>query len=353
MGKKVVHILNSKAYAGAENVVISIIIKMREIYGYEFLYVSPKGPIEYILKDNNIRYVLVDSINSKNIKKLVKSYKPDIIHVHDFTTSVIASKCIDNIPIISHLHNNRPWIKRINIKSLIYYLSSFRYKRILGVSKSIFDEYIFKNKIKHKSKVIGNPVDISNILKKSEKSKNNEKSYDVVYLGRLSEAKDPERFIEIIEAIYKRDKDIKVAMIGSGELEYKCKDKIKCLGLEQNIDMLGFQQNPYSILKKAKLHCMPSKWEGYGLAAIESLALGIPVIASPVGGLKEIINENCGKLCEKNSEFVSEITFLLSNNDIRIYKSKNAEKRAKELDNINHYMKMLDETYNDILTVKA
>lgn len=349
MKKKVVHILNSKAYAGAENVVINIIKKMREIYGYEFLYISPKGNIEDVLIKNNINYILLDKIDSKGIKKVIKSYKPDIIHAHDFTTSIIASKNIKNIPIISHLHNNRPWIKKINLRSCIYYLSSFKYNRILGVSKSIFDEYIFSKSIKSKSVVIGNPIDLQNILKKSSMHEEDIKFYDIVYLGRLSEAKNPERFIEIIDTICNENRNIKAVMIGDGELKEICQNKIKILGLEKNIDMLGFIQNPYCILKNSKVQCMTSKWEGYGLAAIESLSLGVPVVASNVGGLKEIVNEECGKLCNSNDEFVSEIISLISNDDIRACKSKNAKERAEKLDNIDYYMKSLDEIYNSIL----
>lgn len=348
MQKKVVHILNSRVYAGAENVVISIIKKMREMYGHEFLYVSLKGPIEDVLKANNIRYILLDRIDSKSIKKIIKAYSPDIIHAHDFTTSIITSNSITNIPIISHLHNNRPWIKRINIRSCVYYLSSFKYKKILSVSKSIFDEYVFAKNIKDKSILIGNPIDISSIVQKSEVEKNNEKIYDIVYLGRLSEAKDPERFIEIVSMIQKKNKNLKAVMIGDGELFNVCQKKIKHLGIEKNIDMLGFIENPYTVLKKSKIQCMPSKWEGYGLAAIESLALGIPVIASSVGGLKEIINDDCGKLCNKNDEFIKEIELLLNDENKRIYKSENAKQQSKKLDNINYYMEMLETIYNDI-----
>src|SRR5699024_9592480 len=112
--------------------------------------------------------------------------EPDIIHSHDFTTSVVSSLTSIKIPIISHLHNNGPWLKRPGIYSLVYGLSTIKYKQILGVSKSIFEEYIFGDLIKPKSKVISNPVDTNDVIKKS---KNGIKtSYDIVFLGRL----DPE-----------------------------------------------------------------------------------------------------------------------------------------------------------------
>lgn len=72
--------------------------------------------------------------------------------------------------------------------------------------------------------------------------------------------------------------------------------RIEELGLVHVIRLYGFQKNPYIYLKQAKVMCMPSKWEGFGLAAVEALALGKPVIAAPVGGLNDIINDNCGKL---------------------------------------------------------
>lgn len=107
---KVMHILNTGAYSGAENVVISIITHTRN--DVESIYVSPKGTIESVLNENGIRYYPVNKLSVHSISKAIRRENPNIIHAHDFTASVLVSLCKTGIPIISHLHNNPPWIKK-------------------------------------------------------------------------------------------------------------------------------------------------------------------------------------------------------------------------------------------------
>jgi glycosyltransferase involved in cell wall biosynthesis len=74
---------------------------------------------------------------------------------------------------------------------------------------------------------------------------------------------------------------------------------------------------------------MPSAWEGFGLTAVESMALGKPVLAAPVGGLKDIVDECCGKLCATVAEFVDEAAALLTNPELYAQKSRAAGEQAK------------------------
>ena len=86
--------------------------------------------------------------------------------------------------------------------------------------------------------------------------------------------------------------------------------------LENNVVLVGFQKDPYSIMKGAKILLLPSKWEGFGLVTVETLALGLPVVCSSVGGLPNIVNDACGRLCETQTEFVKEIFRLLNDQSL-------------------------------------
>ena len=46
------------------------------------------------------------------LKKAIEKIQPDIIHAHDFTAGILAASLINRIPIINHLHNNSPWLKK-------------------------------------------------------------------------------------------------------------------------------------------------------------------------------------------------------------------------------------------------
>lgn len=343
---KVMHILNTGLFSGAENVVLSIIRSMpQEI---ESIYVSLNGPIKTILEENDVTYCLVDKMTPQAIHNTIKTYKPDIIHAHDYTTGVVAALAGTKIPIINHLHNNSPWIKQMSFRSVLYYLATLRFKKILTVSEAIQEEYIFGKLLKPACLVVGNPVELSGIQKKAAQ-KLWHKQYDIGYMGRMSEAKNPFMFVDIVHAVAQSVPGIKAVMIGTGELREAVQSYIETRGLTESIELLGFQENPYHILKNCKLMCMPSKWEGFGLAAAEALALGLPVVAGDVGGLKDIVNDFCGKRCDSLSEYTEEILKLLSDQSYYKGKSQQAIVRARQLDNAEMYYKKICMVYRELL----
>ena len=342
---KVMHVLCMGSFSGAENVAITLINSLKD--EVDSVYVSPTGSIHDVLVENDIKHYIVDKVSVPEIRKAIKDEKPDIIHAHDFTAGIVSALSTLRIPVINHLHNNSLWIKSLCIKSIAYGLSALRYKKILTVSDAVMDEYIFGKLLKKKTEVVGNPINLQVIRDKAEKAELNEPS-DVVFLGRLSEPKNPIFFIEIINELVKKMPELKVAVIGDGELREAVEKKIAGYGLENNIRLWGFQKNPYGLVKNSKVMCMPSKWEGFGLAAVEALSLGKPVVAAPVGGLKKIVTDECGKLCESKEEFAESLYELLNDTLLLENKMSHAIERADVYDNIDKYKKQIYKMYKDV-----
>ena len=81
---------------------------------------------------------------------------------------------------------------------------------------------------------------------------------------------------------------IKVAIVGTGNMEGELKALAAKLGIADRIRFNGFQQNPQDWMRAAKCVVVPSFWqEPYGLVAAEAVALGRPVVAFEIGGLPE------------------------------------------------------------------
>lgn len=345
---KVMHVLNTGKYSGAENVAITIINSLK---GYiDATYVSPEGPIKDFLDENDITYYPVKKITITEVKNAIKQIQPDIIHAHDFTAGIICVATGTKVPIVNHIHNNSPWIKHYNLNSFIYAASCLRYKKILTVSNSVMDEYVFGRYCKNKTEVIGNPVDINKI--RTLAGNVLEKKYDIAFLGRLSSPKNPKRFIDIIANLKRKLPDVKVIMIGDGELKSEVVSHIENTNLQNTIKMVGFQKNPYAYLNQAKILLMPSLWEGFGLAAVEALALGIPVVCSNVGGLPDIVNKDCGSICTDTNEYVDSSFELLTDENKYFEKSKNATNRISKIVNDEEYNKRLFNIYSSIMQSK-
>lgn len=340
--KKVLHILNTGSYSGAENVVISIINNTRE--DIDSVYLSKNGSICEILKENDISFYPIKNLSFFELRRALKKIRPDIIHAHDFTAGIISAISTLRIPIINHIHNNSPWIKTYGWKSILYATSTLRYKKILTVSESVMEEFVFAKLCEKKTIVIGNPVDLEKIKNRVE-NKNVCEPYDIAFLGRLSVPKNPLLFLEIIHGLKIKMPEIQAKIIGDGVLRDEVEKRIKELNLEENVVLLGFQSNPYEYLYQAKVLCMPSKWEGFGLAAVEAIALTKPVVAARVGGIVNIVDEFCGKLCSTKEEYVDECMLLLKDEIYYQKKVSACEKKAVDMVNKEYYLNKIYDVY--------
>lgn len=342
---KVMHVLMTDKFSGAEKVAIEIIKKL-ENTDMEFYYVAAQGSIEEVLRSEKIKYRLFDKVSITSLKRAISEIRPDIIHCHDFTASLLSSVVARNIPLISHLHHNASWMKKVNIKTMLYLLSLHRYKCVLSVSQAIFDEYRFSKFIKNKI-VMGNIIDVRSITEKYDADV--KKDIDILFLGRMSEAKDPKRFIQILDRIYKDGVSFKAGMVGDGELFPEIERSIKEKEMDNIILMYGFRKNVHEYLNRTKIAVITSKWEGFGLGAVECLAFGVPVVSSNVGGLKILINDSCGKLCDTDEEFIEIVEKLLTDNRYYEEKKENAFIQANRLNNVGEYKKKMLSVYKEMV----
>ncbi|MCF0185968.1 MAG: glycosyltransferase, partial [Bacteroidaceae bacterium] len=349
----VLHVLKSKIYSGAENVVCTIISNMPE--DINSIYLTASGPVEDKLKELGIKYRAVPRVTAKDIKQSARDYNASIIHAHDFTASVLSAGLANRLPVISHIHNNPPWIKYVNLKTSVYALSVRRFKKVITVSSAVADEFIFKKELQNKVQVVGNPFDVNNVRAKGQDvsgiANPDSLKSDLLFVGRLTDAKQPLNFIRIVDEARKTKSDIRAIIVGDGELREDCENLISELGLRDTIEMVGFCGNPYPYISATRMIVMPSLWEGFGLVALEGMCFGKPILATKVGGLKEIVNEECGILCEPTDmkPLVAEALRLM--NDEIYYESKScaATKRADAYDNCATYVKGINDIYRDIM----
>lgn len=346
---KVLHVLLSGHFSGAENVACQIIENFKQEQIFDMAYASQDGSIRKILNKKKIKFLPMNKLNLLELKRIIRDYQPDIIHAHDATASVLSAVIAPNCPVISHLHSNPPWLKSINKNSLIYLFTSFFMNKILIVSNAITQEYIFRKCIQSKILSIGNPINKENIQLLSKKDLNINEKLDVIYIGRLDFPKNPIKYIEIIYKLKKKIPNVKAGIVGDGVQLQECKNLIEKLNLKDNIILYGFMENPYPILKNSKCLCITSDWEGYGLVAVEALSLGKPVVCTNVGGLPSLINDKCGKLCNESCEIESELYNLISNTDYLLSKSRGALVQVEMLEEKIKYMKIIEDVYVESL----
>lgn len=190
-----------------------------------------------------------------------------------------------------HWSNFSNWTKNVTKNDKSIY-SKFDYIVTLSnCSRKGFLEIMpqFENKVK----VIPNLVPYNEIILMSKEKENLTFSTDttnIVTIGRIDKEKNILRIVEVCNRLKKDNLNFQWYIIGDGPLYEEVYELIKKEKLMDTVQLLGKIENPYPILKQADIFALLSSYEGLPLSIYEALVLGVPVVATKVGGIEEQLN---------------------------------------------------------------
>jgi glycosyltransferase involved in cell wall biosynthesis len=113
----------------------------------------------------------------------------------------------------------------------------------------------------------------------------------VLGVGRFSAQKNFQLLIDAFAAL-RKNRRARLIILGDGELRKELEARIQYLGLTEDVDLPGFDPNPFRFMRRASVYVLCSAWEGLPTALIEALACGTPVVATDCpGGVREILRD--------------------------------------------------------------
>ena len=343
---KVMHVLNSRIYSGAEKVVCQIIKSFRDDAGVEMVYCSPESDIvRQMLSEQDVTYLPMETMSTRELSRVIAEQKPDLIHAHDMRASFFSALCCGKIPLVSHIHNNAYDARGLSAKTVAYLLAGFRAKHILWVSNSSYEGYAFHKLFAKKSSVLYNIIDTEQIFEKKAKDANTY-DYDMIYVGRLTFQKDPQRLMRLCARLKESKPDLKVAIVGTGELEAEVKTLCEELGIQNNVQFLGFQSNPIKMIHDSKAMILTSRWEGTPMCALEAMALGTPVVSTPSDGMTDLLDDGVnGYLTDDDAQMAERLLKIMKEPDHRAYLGENARKKFANINDAPKYKQAISDCY--------
>ena len=344
---RILHVLNTGQFSGAENVVCQIIGMFKNDDGIQMAYTSPDGPIREALEEREIKYYPMSHLCRRELCRVVKEYAPEIVHAHDIRATVLASTFPPKIKKLSTIHGNDIGMRSLNKKSILFGMASLNMHHIFWVSKSCLEQYYFRKGVLKKSSVLVNVIDRSELINKMQ-SDSIVYPYDIVFVGRISAPKNPQRLAKVLAVTAAQKQDVQAAIVGNGELETEMKTTVTELGIDNNVHFLGFQSNPLKILHDAKVMIMTSAWEGTPMCALEAMALGVPIVSTPTDGMLDLVLDGkTGYLSDDDSVLADKMLQIIQKPDLHKALSSCSEERFAEISDIGNYKKKLAAAYFD------
>ena len=343
MAKKVLHILSDVFFSGAENMVCQIVDMFRG--EYDMVYASPDGPIRQALEARKVAYRPIAAVTPKEIRRVIAEEKPDIVHAHDMKASFAAALACGKTPLVSHIHNNGFDSRKVSPKTLAYLLVSDKFRHIFWVSPSAMTGFRFYGAVKDKSTVLRNVIRMDTLRQKAVEAEN-QTPYDILFLGRMSEPKNPLRLVKVLNLVHDRYPQLQAAIVGKGDMEPQVREAVAASGAQGYIHLLGYQENGYGLLKHAKLMIMTSLWEGTPMCALEAMALGVPIVSTPVDGLCDLVEpEKTGYLEDTDEGLAERCAQIIRDTGLRAELSGNTLEKADSILNLETYKNELRRVY--------
>ena len=341
---KVMHVLNSRIYSGAEKVVCQIIKSFRD--DVEMVYCSPDSEIvRQMLSEQGVTFLPMETMSTSELKRVIAQEKPDLIHAHDMRASFFSALCCGKIPLVSHIHNNAYDARGLSPKTIAYLLAGFRAKHILWVSNSSYEGYAFHKLFAKKSSVLYNIIDTDQIFEKLA-ADDNAYDYDMIYVGRLTFQKDPQRLMRLCARLKESKPDLKVAIVGTGELEAEVKQLCQELNIQDTVQFLGFQSNPIKMVHDSKAMILTSRWEGTPMCALEAMALGTPVVSTPSDGMTDLLDDGVnGYLTDDDAVMAEKLLRIMNDPEHRAFLGENAKQKFAEINDAPKYKQAIYDCY--------
>jgi len=343
---KVMHVLSSKIYSGAEKVVCQIINSFREDPDIEMVYCGPENEnVRYMVGQQGIELIPLEKMCAKEVRRVIEEQKPDLIHAHDMRASFNCALACGRIPLVSHIHNNAYDARGLSPKTVAYLLAGFKAKHILWVSNSSYEGYAFHKLFAKKSSVLYNIIDTDQIFEKLAADENSY-DFDMIYVGRLTFQKDPQRLMRLCARLKESKPDLKAAIVGTGELEEEVKALCAELNIQENVHFLGFQSNPMKMVHDSKVMILTSRWEGTPMCALEAMALGTPVVSTPSDGMTDLLDEGTnGYLTDDDAVMAEKLLCIMKDPQHRAFLGENAKKKYNEINDAPKYKQAIYDCY--------
>lgn len=370
---KCLFLIGTLGGGGAERVLVNLVNHLDRTAYDITVETMFDGGVNVNLLSPHIKYFCRSKHTIKGITKLfrfisqkalyrfyIKNQQYDLIvaFMHGFPTKVVAGCDNKHIKRIAWLHNGnpekgtffRPWFSEK--KAIVAYDSM---DRIVGVSSSVANAFanytgINKNKIVYKY----NTNDSERILKMANEPFSFDFDNDdltIISVGSLSKVKGYDRLIRSAVKLYGEGFRFQLVIVGKGNDEDLLRQQILDSNAGNYIMLLGFQKNPYKIMKRSNIFISSSRSEGLATVLTEALTLGLPVISTDVSGAKEVLGEkNEYGIVVENSEdgIYKGLRLFMEDKEVLKKYADGAVARSKAFDAM-HTVQAVDDLFKEVI----
>ncbi|WP_240507747.1 glycosyltransferase family 4 protein [Algoriphagus faecimaris] len=339
-------------------------------YQHHIICTWKGGPVAEALEKEGVEITAIGSFRHpfewskyRQVLKIIRSFQPHILHgaVFEGMSMAAIGSFFGNVPLTIFEETSDPQ-NRSKMANFLLRIMSSQADALQAISSNVGKYLKEKTGIKpEKIRIIPNGVQVRhNPIKEDvfvlrDGFSISSDKFIIGFVGRLFD--DHKRVSDLIKAIFLlNNKEIIVLIIGEG------KDKNELISLAKSLDILdqfifvGYQPETSSFYELMNVLVIPSAREGFGLVAAEAMLHGLPVIATQVGGLQDIvIDGETGFLVDAYSpdQIAAKINHLIQNPKLCHIMGEKGRQRALENYTAERYCREVEKLYLELLEKKG
>ena len=359
---KILQICSARQLGGGEkhlaDLANGLALRGFEVYA-ALIPASPlRGDLSSVPKQNIVELPMRNSLSVASAIKLarfVRQREVDIVHAHvarDYPlAALVARRAGARLVLTRHV---------LFPLSRIHKLTLRRTTRVIAVSQAVADSLQAQGIFDPEKIVrIHNGIDVDRFVKGREDVAGREPGADkklrVGMIGHLAPIKGPEDFIRAAAVLSDRRNDVEFVIAGEdksrdGEYRRHLEALIRELSLNQRLSLIGWVEDVAKLLPTLDLFVSPSRSEPFGLAIVEAMAAGVPVVSTLSEGAREIVDDNqTGRLVAVAdvAGLATSIDELLSDPTERARLSENAQRAVRERFSVEKMVAATEQVYRD------
>jgi glycosyltransferase involved in cell wall biosynthesis len=366
--KRVLHIIDSLHLGGAQEVVLNLATCGSPRFRHEVATMHGRGIYWDRLTQVGVK------VHSLSPHKFLPAYlasipwriladKPDILHCHLIPSNIIAKPlgALLGVPvIINHDHTNDP--HRIDNKILLALdKSTNRFAHhIIAVAAACRDFLTSHESIRpEKISLVPNAIDLRRFSPR-EASRDEARaslglpaaSRIVAGVGRLNPQKNFALFLDIAAQLAPRFPDLHFLLAGDGPEEQMLREKASALGIANRVTFSGYVADTRLVYLAADVLLMPSRYEGLPMTLLEAMAMGLPVVASKLDGIAEVIGDGAEGFLAPSDDaalFAERTAALLADAELSSRISKNARAKIEASFSVERMTSSVEDIYDRFL----
>lgn len=366
----ILHIIPNLRKGGAERLVLDICkeISSREAhkvllvtFSHENMFPEFKMNFDWKVVKVEVRLSVLktNKIDVSSLQEVIDEFQPNVIHTHLFMAELVSRFCdYPAVKWFSHGHDNMEQLNPFSLKGGVYKrkFTNWYEKRVLFKSYSEKGNHyvaISQNSESFLRKVVPKiPVTLlHNAINydrfHNKKSEGDRSQLTLVNVGSLVNKKNQTFLIDVAEILQGKKVDFKMHLLGDGPNYNLLIEKVKSLGLNDQVILHGNVSNVEEFYWKSDIYIHSATYEPLGLVLIEAMAAGLPVITLDGKGNRDIIRQNQNGIMLENinaKEFVNEVLAIWTNSQQYCDMSSFAQEYAKQF-NIFEYVHSLIQLY--------